>query len=515
MPESAHWVIINCPPCADKCNKNDDEDKITSEKYQQHNNVERFALGRNCMKKKLIGIVSLLALVVICATCFVACNTYKWKSIGGGDPSAPVESNGGYAVKQGKYVYYLNGYEGTDAANEWGKPVKQSIVRSEIKDGVIDLKTTRIVVPKSIYNASANGGFSIFGEWIYYATPNYDRDKNGNASTTDTDFMRTKIDGSVTQLIGRINVRNAEYLFTPKRILYYTSNTISYIDFSKMKTNSNIKNGKGATEGVLAQNVSSVVWKDGWDEIFYTQTVTGDNSYKNYNELCSIKIDGSDKRILATENTYLGEGEEASKNPQKVFKFNLRDMCIEGDEDNKSATIYYTKTYSKAGSDETVGLFCAKGADFKTSEKKLNTVGSTTIFALGYDDGALAQIDSKYYWCNGDNMDDLVQVTEKSEQVIWKVDAQQGIAYYTDSSGASFVKISYKEPGTAETVFAEKIKVDWLKLDFIGDDLYFFAADDSNFMHVVNIKEFKKDEKDAKTTYIGFEREEDEEEEDK
>ena len=118
------------------------------------------------MKKKLIGIVSLLALVVICATCLVACNTYKWKSIGGGDPTAEVESNGGYAVKQGDYVYYLNGYEGTDAANEWGKPVKQTIVRSEIKDGVIDLKTTKIVVPKSIYNSSSNGGFSIFGEWI-------------------------------------------------------------------------------------------------------------------------------------------------------------------------------------------------------------------------------------------------------------------------------------------------------------------------------------------------------------
>jgi len=452
------------------------------------------------MKKKLIGIVSLLALVVICATCLVACNTYKWKSIGGGDPTAEVESNGGYAVKQGDYVYYLNGYEGTDAANEWGKPVKQTIVRSEIKDGVIDLKTTKIVVPKSIYNSSSNGGFSIFGEWIYYATPNYDRDKNGNASTTDTDFMRTKIDASVTQLIGRINVRNAEYLFTPSMILYYKSNTISYIDFSKMKTNADIKNGKGATEGVLAENVSSVVWKNGCDEIFYTQTVTGENSYKNYNELCSIKVDGSGKRTIATENTYLAEGEEPSKNPQKVFKFTLRDLYVESD---GSATVYYTKTYTKDGNNEMVGLFCAKGADFKASEKKLNTVGSATVFTLGYEDGALAQIDSKYYWCNGDETDNLVQVTEKSEQVIWKVDAEKGIAYYTDS-GASLVKISYKEAGTAETVFAEKIKVDWLKLDFIGNDLYFFAADDSNFMHVVDITKFDKDEKDAKTTYIGF-----------
>ena len=42
------------------------------------------------MKKKIIGVVSLLALVVILATALVACNPYKWNGIGGGDPSAEV-----------------------------------------------------------------------------------------------------------------------------------------------------------------------------------------------------------------------------------------------------------------------------------------------------------------------------------------------------------------------------------------------------------------------------------------
>ena len=173
------------------------------------------------MKKKIIGVVSLLALVVILATALVACNPYKWNGIGGGDPSAEVESNGGYVVKQGKYLYYINGYEGTGGSNnEWGTPVKQSIVRSELnEDGSVNNATTKVVVPKIIYNSSAKGGFAIFGEWIYYATPNNDRDKNGTASTTDTDFMRTKIDASVTQRLGKINTRSAEYLFTPTRVL--------------------------------------------------------------------------------------------------------------------------------------------------------------------------------------------------------------------------------------------------------------------------------------------------------
>ena len=91
-----------------------------------------------------------------------------------------------------------------------GTPVKQSIVRSELnEDGSVNNATTKVVVPKIIYNSSAKGGFAIFGEWIYYATPNNDRDKNGTASTTDTDFMRTKIDASVTQRLGKINTRSA------------------------------------------------------------------------------------------------------------------------------------------------------------------------------------------------------------------------------------------------------------------------------------------------------------------
>ncbi|MDE6302920.1 MAG: DUF5050 domain-containing protein [Clostridia bacterium] len=468
------------------------------------------------MKKKVIVVVAALALIAICATCLVACNSYKWKSVGGGDPTAPVESNGGYVVKQGNYLYYINGYEGTDGDNTWGTPVKQSIVRSELnEDGSVNNATTTVVVPKFIYNSSAKGGFAIYGEWIYYATPNSDRDKNGVASTTDTDFMRTKIDGSVTQRITKIGTRSAEYLFTPTRILYYTSNTISYVDFTGMKTDKNIDNGSGASEGVLATNVSSVVWNMDCDTIFYTKTMTGEESYKNYNQLCSIKIDGSAQTVLATEGTFLGENEVAAQNPQKVFKYTLRDLYIESD---KSVTLYYTKTYTLDSTDKNVGLFCAKAnADtFKSSEKQLTLTNSTTLYPLGYEEGALAfNASSTYCWYNGQNLSNPVQVTDSSK-TIWKVDAENGIAYFSSSSSAKeLLKISYKTVDNAVIVISESIKTDWLRLDFVGDTLYFFASDDSNFMHSVNIKTFNKDEEDAKSAYVGFEREEDKDEEDK
>ncbi len=465
------------------------------------------------MKRKLISLIAVLALVVVVATCLVACNPYKFGPIGGGDPTGEVVSNGGYAVRQGRYVYYINGYTGTDADNTWGVPVMQSIVRAELnEDGTVNNDTTKIVVPKSIYNSYNEGGFAIFGEWIYYATPNYDKDKNGTASTTNTDFMRTKIDGSVTQRLGIINSRSAQYLFTPSRVIYYLSNTLSYIDFSGMKTDKSSDNQKGATSGTLASDVASVVWDYACDEIFYVQTVTGENSYKNYNELKAIKCDGTGERTLATENTFLADGELAQNNPQKVYKYSLIDMYVEAD---GSPTIYYTKSYT-LDTDTTAGLFCAKGSDLKATEKKLNTIGSTTLFPLGYEDGALAYNASNVYcWYNGSNAQNPLQTTTTS-QTIWKVDPVSGYAYFTASSSPkALFRISYKERvDNITTIIEEGMKADWLKLDFIGDDLYFFASDDENYMHVVNIKTFNKDEEDAKSTYLGFEREDDEEDED-
>ena len=476
------------------------------------------------MKKKIIGVVSALVLVVILATCLAACNPYKWNGIGGGDASADVVSNGGYVVKQGNYLYYINGYEGTGGENnEWGTPVKQSIVRSEIReDGTIDNASTKVVVPKIIYNSSAKGGFAIYGEWIYYATPNNDRDKTGTASTTDTDFMRTKIDASVTQRLGKINVRNAEYLFTPTRVLYYSSNKINYIDFSGMKTDKNIDNAKGAKDGELVEDqVSSVAWNMNSDTIYYTRTVTGENSYKNYNELCSVKVDGSDQKVLATENTFVSEGGQPQNEPQNVFKYTLRDMYLE--EDN-STTLYYTATYYLNDTDNMAGLYMAKASDIKGTRKQLNTIGSYTLYALGYNEGALAYNSASVYCLYDGTLataQNPVQVTDTS-QTVWFVDQKAGLAYITKSSSASeLTAVSYKTPGNMTSIISEGIKVDWLRLDFVvdGDQLYFyfFATNDSNLMHMINVKTFDKEAEDeegnkAESTYVGFEKEEDEEE---
>lgn len=450
------------------------------------------------MKKKLFSVFAAVLVLVICIAALVACNPYKADSIGSGDSSAAVESNGGYVVKQGRFIYFINGYVGESADNAWGAATKQGIVRAEIKDGKVDPTSAKLVVPKSVYNSSTAGGIAIHGEWIYYTSVNTDKDKTGTASTVNTDFMRTKTDGSVTQLIGTIGTRSAKYLFTTSRVLYYTDNTIGYIDFSGMNDKATDK-GKGAVKGTLVENVENVVWSYDTDAIYYVQTAPSEDSYKNYNKLCTIKADGSGQKVLATQTTFT---DDPLNNPRKVFKYNLVNMYVEEDGD---CTLYYTKSHTFNSESVPDGLFMAKASNVKGTEKNLNTIASTTLVPLGYAEGALAyNSNSVYCWYNGVEKENPVQVTTTS-QTIWKVDQQKGIVYFTASSSASSIsKISYREAKDNATVIMEEgIKTDWLVLDFIGDDFYFFASKDDNYLHTINLSTFDKDAEDAESTYIG------------
>ena len=456
---------------------------------------------RNIMKKKLFSVFAAVLVLVLCIAALVACNPYKADSIGKGDSDATVESNGGYVVKQGNFVYFINGYVGESADNTWGAATKQGIVRAEIKDGKVDPKSAKLVVPKSVYNSSNVGGIAIHGEWIYYTSVNTDKDKSGTASTVNTDFMRTKTDGSVTQLIGTIGTRSAKYIFTKSRVLYYTNNTIGFIDFSKMNDKATDK-GNGAVKGTLAENVENVVWDYATDSIFYVQTAPSEDSYKNYNNLCTIKADGSGQKVLATQNTFVAEGKDPVQDQLNVFKYSLVNMYVE---ENGDCTLYYTKSHTLNSSSVSDGLFMAKASDVKRFEKNLNMIASTTLVPLGYAEGALAyNSDSVYCWYNGVEKENPVQVTSKS-QTIWKVDKAKGVVYYTASSSAkSISKISYREAkDNAAVIMEEGIKTDWLVLDFVGNDFYFFASDDDNYLHTVNLETFDKDAEDAASTYIG------------
>jgi hypothetical protein len=332
--------------------------------------------------------------------------------------------------------------------------------------------------------------------------------------------MRTKTDGSVTQLISTINTRESEYFFTPTRVLYYISDDskIYYIDFSGMKTDKNIDNGDGAKSGTFAENVGSVVWTyDAYskgqgakasDYIFYTETLSGDNSYEFYNNTYAVKYDGSDKRNIITNTSYFeseSEAENYANFPEKVFKIALNAVRAEGD---NSVTLYYNKSINLNSTEKAVGLYCntfsvengfgALKGEGKT-EKMLTSLASATLFPISYAEGAIAyDSSSRYCWYNGETSE---QVTGTSTKV-WAVVGDY--VYFTASSSATeLCRINYKQPSNAETVLTAGIKVDWLNLEFDGTKFYFFDSNDYNYIHYIDIATYDNTDEEAETSFIG------------
>lgn len=465
--------------------------------------------GRILMnKKRAITILALVLVLAVAVTVLAACDVYKQDSIGGGDGTANVVSNGGYVVKQGSYIYFINGYVGSVTSNEWGSAFKQSIMRAELnEDGSVKADSAKVLVPLSIYNQYAAGGIAVYGNWVYYATPNTDEDKTGTASTTYTDFMRTSTDGSVTQRIGTVASRSSEYLFTPTRILYTTDGTtVNYFDFSGMGSEST-DDGKGAKAGTLIQNAGSILW--GYDAdraanagaqvsdyVFYTRTLTGDDSYRHYNELCAIRYDGTDNRVLATYDSWFNEGDTIENNYDKVFTFALKDLYYESDDE---VVLYYTKSIYEDGSSAEVGFysntFSLKNGFSVKNEKKLTETAPTAFFPLG-SGGILATKSSNVYLIsaegaeNGDPYSDsaLVIGAGRGAEICA---VENGYVYYIDGDGDSLYRINLvKGQGEAhneQAVVSGGVKSDWLDLEFMEGRFYYFDTEDYNYLHGVSL----------------------------
>lgn len=470
------------------------------------------------MKKKL-SVLAVILVLIITTLSLVACNPYDdWNpNLPSGDTKAPVVSNGGYFVQQGKYAYFVNGCGNEKGDNTFGTPKKQSIMRAEIKNGVVDSKTARVVVPQIIYNEDKQGGFSIFGDWIYYLTPNNELDKDKKPNTTMSNCMRTKTNGSITQRIATFNQRNIKVMFTKSRVYFVQGTDIKYYDFSGMNTTKNIDDGKGVVGGTLVKDATEIIWDYDCDYIFYDKAADEKDAYKGYNSLCAISKDGSVKETLITQDTYVTDKEGYNKNwvdfKKDVFKIKLIQATQHSDEE---IALYYVKT-PVGNAQSTLGLFVntynpkTNTFDIK-NEKQLSFSTPSTIYSLGYDAGCIAGTENGFYLLKDDlknKTPEEIKTLKKTKvlasgNTILTVDQENQVIYYTPQGFASVWKISYKldadntVKGNAQLAMNEKAK-DWLLPEIVtvtdaegnvSINYYFFAVDDNNYLHVANIKNF-------------------------
>lgn len=186
-------------------------------------------------KKIVASIAIAAALAVSPVLCACSGDHYSDIDFPAQDTSYAVTSQGGSAVQYGNYVYFINGtrgYEDTDGKNNvWGDVVKGALYRAELNGSKVkeegdafsrfnialdtesglefkftegkdyfdepeNVVNTTAIAPKTVGTSGyENGGIFIYDNYVYFASPNNEKNKTGTVQTTHTDFYMMSLSG--------------------------------------------------------------------------------------------------------------------------------------------------------------------------------------------------------------------------------------------------------------------------------------------------------------------------------
>ena len=248
------------------------------------------------MKKFILSFI-----MIICACTFVFAGCGAKGLTDNPATDANITGNGGYAIRKGDYLYYVNGFVDDYATelddykkdNVEGKVVYGAIYRTKLVDnnfrkdekGFLE-KSERVVSKVVGYD---NGGFYIVGDYIYYATPYMNVDKNGVIQNNRISFNRIKIDGtgnkefyvtdaSASELDWSIKVIDGKVYLVVKQTVTTGENVTS------TQIVSIVDNGKKFKQILCADNVKDFVMDEDVnltnEYFFYTRQVNAEDDDK-------------------------------------------------------------------------------------------------------------------------------------------------------------------------------------------------------------------------------------------
>lgn len=437
------------------------------------------------MSFKQVLLVITLAVVAVAMT---ACGTSIKDNPKASDT---VYGNGGMQVRVGDYVYFMNGFYGIDdvkdGSNKYGKVVRGGIYRVQLQDGALpvdeDGNITDVVAIVPKITCYEFGGFYIYDNYIYYASPNTQKDKKGNLLKNCVDFYRCKIDGSGNT---RIYTTSAEYSSVQFNVVKFNkdeknaSTYLTILDGTDL-ISYEFKNGKNKGKTELATEVTGVVWNEvsnyvagqGATEleqnVYYTQATV------DTNKICKVNLVTGETKTVIDDNT--------SSFSLKAFTANK---------------LYYERTLNG----NTVFASNTLGADFYGSESVIYNNSYSNYYVVGssegsYNGGVVATNDSgTYFVANGNNGEtDRVTISSTKYNILFNngsklyVRESNAQIYVIDLNGADF---------TATEVLASDVegKNDGSKyVDFDGRFITYLASnkvDDTTtyYTHIVDMAQF-------------------------
>lgn len=432
------------------------------------------------MKKIISGIIVIVMAVAMLFT-FTACNKYKWEAVGGmEDASKAVENNGSLVVKQGNYLYHVNGVDSTTLTsandNKWGNAsVKGSIMKSKIKeDG--SLECLGVVIPKTFYSGYSGAGLYIYGQWIYYPTRTIKTDNAGTV-LSGIEYLRTTLDGTKTQSIADIENASSEYIFTPNGLLYTNENNIHFVPYNDSKVEK---------DKTVVEEYASITVSKEENAMFYVKA--SKNTLVAGQNLGMVNAKGENKVLIKEDSYYAGEGKYYE---DLATQFELKILSF------KDKALYYTKTCvdaeSKAG---TYAYNFAEGFSFdKTKEIKFADTALTTIYPLGLNKGVLevSSADVKLY--KQMTTEEVVsdKVTFAAAISIAFIDG--GYVYYTQGGALYRANLINGESSFNKAAYEEKILTNSIGSTYgapqlLGGYVYFEDTTASSYVHRFKLADY-------------------------
>ena len=273
---------------------------------------------------KKFALVAALLLVAIFV--FAGCATEDYTAVPlEGDTSGQVYSNGGLAVIKGDYLYYVNGCPSSNGLdNTYGKVEIGSVVRiplfnmnqAMISSNPVDIveDNAEILIPKIVYSENVTqkflNGIHIFGDRIYYTTPDTTIDREGAAQYTRLAIKSCKLDGTDTM---------HHYIFDE------SSNTIAFAEINGVPYACYVQNANLYILDLTKENVSPVLVSEDVSAIMYGEGIA---FFINDTNICSY-IFGGEVNIVVENPTVEGQ----SITDTSYAFLNIQDQ-----------TLYYTTT---------------------------------------------------------------------------------------------------------------------------------------------------------------------------
>ncbi len=434
------------------------------------------------MFKKVLTVLSLLVIAVCALT---GCGK-SWGPVEGASRKDAVTSNGGFMVQKGNYYYFINGATDTTVNNKFGTPVQGAIA---VADATDLQKEVKIVVPKAIVAGDKAAGIFIYEDWIYYATPNADKDKDGEVQSSYLDFARTKLDGTKTETVLYTDSNSTLYRYG----MSGTDVILAYHDASANKIVSYNFTTKKTT--VLAEDIAACIFsKDLASGLaFYTKAVVIDEEndvVASYNKVYKLNY-------LTGETTEVLSGVPTNQDNGAVSAQGLTLGILE----HKNGMLVFTATYVDGG--QYRGGYVLKDADVtdnaiqnmevKAIRMSTNDENYASSVVLGFDEQGnnlgYLYVDKNYGLMRHVYGQDPVRLCTATTATL--VSVQNGYVYFTVDKKFVRASITATDVQVADLrVFTESLySTSWYQPEIFGSKMFYGdATDGRNYVRYVDLE---------------------------